>query len=121
MGYSEYARKNQSALRIAFREPPPSAANQREKILSLLREARRRGQAISGDALRFEHNILQAPTRIFELKNDCGYQIETSQDPDTRLATYHLRADPPEGWQPPTDSKRGKSKPLPLLASTEGQ
>jgi hypothetical protein len=83
-----------------FREPSPSAANQRERILSLLRDAARSGQGVSGDALRYEHKLRQAPTRIFELKNHYGYQIETLQDPDTRLATYFFRRDPPEGWHP---------------------
>lgn len=86
-----------------LREPPPSAANQREKTLVLLREAARSGQGVSGDTLRYHFNIRQAPTRIFELKNLYGYRIETVQDPKTRLATYYFRGDPLADWQPPTE------------------
>lgn len=44
-----------------FREAPPSAANQREKILFLLRDARRMGRGVSGDALRYQHNFGKRP------------------------------------------------------------
>ena len=84
-----------------FREPPPTAASQRERILALLRDAARSGHGVSGDALRYEHGIRQAPTRVFELRNTFGFDIETIQDPDTRLATYYFRGDPPEEWHPP--------------------
>ena len=83
-----------------FREPPPTAATQRERILTLLRDAARSGHGVSGDTLRYEHGIRQAPTRVFELRNTFGFEIETIQDADTRLATYYFRGDPPEGWQP---------------------
>jgi len=93
-----------------FREPPPSAAKQREKILALLRDAARSGRGVSGDTFRYDFDIRQAPTRIFELKNEFGYRIETVQDPETRLATYHFRGDPPEGWRPPAKQARLRLK-----------
>jgi hypothetical protein len=86
-----------------FRELPPSAPSQREKVLLPLRDAARSGQNVSGGALRYEHKLRQAPTRFFEL-------IETLQDPDTRLAAYYLRGDPPEGWRPPTKQARFRGK-----------
>jgi hypothetical protein len=101
-------RKTTNRPRTQFREPPPSAANQREKILSLLRENAPFGKGVSGDTLRYGCDIRQAPTRIVELKKRYGYQIETVQDPTTRCATYYLRGDPPVGWQPP--AKRRKFK-----------
>jgi hypothetical protein len=107
-----------------FREPPPTAASQRQRILTLLRDAAQAGHGVSGDALRYQHNIRQAPTRIFELKNQFGFQIETLQDPDTRLATYYFRGDPPEGWRPPAKqtSFRLKANPVtaPLAANDSG-
>jgi hypothetical protein len=74
----------------------------------LLREAVRFGQGVSGDTLRYDHDIRQAPTRIFELKKLNGYQIKTVQDPKTRCATYYLRGDPPVGWQPPAQQRKFK-------------
>lgn len=99
-----------------FREAPPTAASQRQRILALLRDAARTGHGVSGDALRYEHNIRQAPTRIFELKNQFGYEIETVQDPDTRLATYYFRGDPPEGWQPAAKQRSFRLKANPAVA-----
>ena len=91
---------------VLFREPPPSAANQREIILRLLRTAARLGQGVSGDTLRSGYGFPQAPARIWELKNLFGYRIETTQDCVTRLATYHFRGEPPEGWQPSKHLRR---------------
>lgn len=105
--------------RALFREPPPSARNQQERMIASLREAARFGQGISGDVFRYDFDIRQAPTRIFELKNQFGYQIETVQDPKTRCATYYLRGEPPEDWQPPARQKnfdwyrRATGKPRP--------
>jgi len=89
-----------------FREPPPTASGQRQTVLRLLREAARSGQGVSGDTLRREYLIPQAPARIWELKNDFGVQIETRQDRTTRMATYYFRGDPPPNWKPP--AKQGR-------------
>jgi hypothetical protein len=95
---------------IEFREPPPSAANQREKILALLRQAGNRG--VSGDVFRYEFRIRQAPTRIYELIKN-GYVIESRQNPKTRVAIYRLVAEPREKleWQhyPRRQRKRSRS------------
>jgi hypothetical protein len=114
------------SVQAVLREPPPSAANQCEKTLALLRDAARFGQGVSGDTLRYDHGIRQAPTRIFELKNLYGYQIETVQDPKTRLATYYLRGDPPADWQPSTTQQenfdwytRATNKPRPTVSQRD--
>jgi hypothetical protein len=113
--------KSSNLPKTLFREPPPSATNQREKILSLLREAAPFGQGVSGDTLRYDCDIRQAPTRIFELKNEYGYRIETVQDPETRLATYFLRGDPPEGWRPPTKQARFRLVNSPAAPRVEAE
>lgn len=89
-----------------FREPPPTASGQRQTILHLLREAAKSNRGVSGDTLRFQHNIRQAPTRIFELRNDLGYDIRTEQDRATRCASYFFVSDPPPNWKPP--AKQGR-------------
>lgn len=101
--------KSSNPPKTLFREQPSSAANQREKILSLLREAARFGQGVSGDTLRYDCDIRQAPTGIWELKHECGYEIQTVQDPETRLATYYFRGDSPVGWQPPAQQRKFKN------------
>src|SRR5438309_310862 len=97
---------------VIFREPPPTAANQRQLILRLLREAAQFGQGVSGDSLRHEYRIPQGPSRVWELKNLYGYQIETHQDPETRMATYIFRGDPPPNWKPQAKQKAMRLKPL---------
>jgi hypothetical protein len=106
-----------------FREPPPTASGQRQTILRLLREAARFGQGVSGDTLRREYGIPQAPARLWELKNLYGFQIETRQDRATRMATYYFRGDPPEGWRPPAKQARFrlKAEAEPDSATREGR
>jgi hypothetical protein len=89
-----------------FREPPPTTVGQRHTILRLLRQAAMSNRGVSGDCLRFEHNIRQAPTRIFELRNDFGYGIRTEQDQTTRCAVYFFVNEPPANWNPPVKQER---------------
>ena len=105
-----------------FREPPPTACGQRQTILRLLRDTARLGQGVSGDTLRREYSIPQAPARVWELKNLYGFQIETRQDHATRMATYYFRGDPPEGWRPPAKQARFHLKAVaePDSATREG-
>lgn len=93
---------------LSFREPPPTAASQRAVIARLLVEAKARGEGVSGDVLRHACNIPQAPARIWELKNQFGYQIATRQDPTTRMATYFLIAEPSTDWRPPVKQRKLK-------------
>ena len=104
-----------------FREAPPTAANQRLKALALLREAAQRGEGVSGDTLRYDFCIRQAPTRIFELKNEYGYRIETVQDPETRIATYFLRGGPPAGWRQPATQARFRLANSPAAPRIEAE
>jgi len=75
--------------------PPFSAKSQRERILSVLREAARRGEGVSSTTLLYSLHVRQFPTRIFELKAE-GFVIESHQHTETRLVTYFLKSEPSE-------------------------
>jgi hypothetical protein len=88
-----------------FREPPPTASGQRQRILCLLREAARSGQGMNTDTLG-DLGIKMPATRVWEPKNWYGFRIETCQDRVTRMATHYFRGDPPEGWHLPSKQAR---------------
>jgi Helix-turn-helix domain len=96
--------------------PPSTARSQRERILSALREAARRGEGVSSTILLYSYHIRQFPTRIFELKAE-GFVIESHQNPETRLVTYFLKSEPEEckatgDWFPNRGQQRLTGLPL---------
>jgi hypothetical protein len=64
--------------------------NQRNKVLELLQNAGANG--INGYDLTYRHKIKQAPTRIFELREQ-GYAIESRKNPN-KSVTYILLGSP---------------------------
>ena len=96
--------------------PPFSAKSQRERILSVLREAARRNEGVSSTKLLYTLHIRQFPTRIFELKAQ-GFVIESHQHSETRLVTYFLKSEPSERKTGDWFASRRQQRPtgLPLF------